>query len=351
MASRIVILRAGRVGLSASFRASRVSPASVIPRSYLIAESRNANPAIFNNQFRYLGTSVSRLSATSQHHQKQTEMTTNESSGNTGNKKPSSRIGKLIQKSKEMVTFYKNGLKQLWSNQKLAKALQVKVQQDGYNLTRSEYQLVHRSKKDMIKLIPFGFIFLILPESIPLFVIFVPGIIPSTCVTESQVIKQREKLDKVRQTMSQNVLLSSQRIPGISVDDFLSPHTFAKVAKTYNADFQLTHIKKDHLSAFCKFLGLQSWGTKSMLENRLQKHMNYLLEDDKLLDKEGVDKLDVKELQQAVEERGMRSLGASKEHLSTALKYWIAMRLGDQPVEDGLLIMSRMFLLNAVYKS
>jgi hypothetical protein len=79
---------------------------------------------------------------------------------------PISRIGKFIQQSKDLIKFYKDGLKLLWANNKQAKALQLKVKNEGYLLNRSEFQLVHRSKKDMLKLIPFGFVFAILPESV-----------------------------------------------------------------------------------------------------------------------------------------------------------------------------------------
>ncbi len=80
--------------------------------------------------------------------------------------KPQSRISKFIQHSKDLIRFYKDGLKLLWSNNKQAKALLQKVKNEGYVLNRSEFQLVHQSKKDMIKLIPFGFVFMILPESV-----------------------------------------------------------------------------------------------------------------------------------------------------------------------------------------
>jgi hypothetical protein len=79
---------------------------------------------------------------------------------------PTSRIGKFIQQSKDLIKFYKDGLKQLWANNKEAKALQLKVANEGYELSRSEFQLIYQSKKDMLKLIPFGFVFMILPESV-----------------------------------------------------------------------------------------------------------------------------------------------------------------------------------------
>lgn len=79
---------------------------------------------------------------------------------------PTSRIGKFIQNSKDLIRFYKDGLKLLWVNNKESKALQLKVKNEGYQLNRCEFQLIHQSKKDMLKLIPFGFVFMVLPESV-----------------------------------------------------------------------------------------------------------------------------------------------------------------------------------------
>ncbi|KAI9276774.1 LETM1-like protein-domain-containing protein [Phascolomyces articulosus] len=202
----------------------------------------------------------------------------------------------------------------------------------------------------MIKLAPFGLIFLVLPESIPFWVIFTPGIIPSTCVTESQVLKQRQKLEDARQRMSSNVIQASHKIGRISPEDFLSLRKFLKIAKGYHYDFDLPQINKENLGAYCRFMGLKGWGTKGMLEKRLNKHLDYLLEDDKLIAKEGVETLNAPALQQAVEERGMRSIDVNEEQLRRSLDYWIAVHLNDQEsIPRGLLVFSRMFLLNANY--
>lgn len=94
------------------------------------------------------------------------EANTETTASTTTSKQPTSRIGKFIQQSKDLIKFYKDGLKQLWANNKEAKALQLKVANEGYELSRSEFQMIHQSKKDMLKLIPFGFVFMILPESV-----------------------------------------------------------------------------------------------------------------------------------------------------------------------------------------
>ncbi|SAM05606.1 hypothetical protein [Absidia glauca] len=264
-------------------------------------------------------------------------------------KAPTSYLGKLYQQSKELVVFYKDGLKLLWSNNKQSKSLLQKVQQEGYVLNRSEYQLIHHNRIDMQKLIPFSLIFLILPESIPFFVVFVPAVVPSTCVKESQVRKQREKRDKLRQTMSANVLKSAENVKGISPEDFLSIPKFAKIAKHYGYDFELNQIDRPHLASYCRFMGLNGYGTRGMLKKRLDKHFEYLKKDDKLLAQEGMESLTLPQLQQAIEERGMRSVDMDQSHLRQGLKYWIASQSIEPPVARGLLVFSRMFLLNAKY--
>ncbi|KAI7868602.1 LETM1-like protein-domain-containing protein [Spinellus fusiger] len=275
-------------------------------------------------------------------------------------KESGSRIVRFIKYSKDLVVFYKDGIKLLWGNRKTAKELKRKVQQEGYVLSRSEFQLIYRSEKDVLKLIPFGVVFCILPESIPLLIMFVPGVVPSTCLKESQIgyfiylfqesEKQREKLDKLRQTMCMNVIKSSEKIQNITPEDFLSVRNFTAISKNYDFDFDLARIDKKHLASYCKFMNLSGWGTQGILKRRLDKHMDYLLEDDKLLAKEGVDTLSDSELKQAAEERGMRSINNNMDNISRGVKYWMALHTMQPPISRGMLVFSRMFLLNANYK-
>ncbi|KAI9272563.1 LETM1-like protein [Sporodiniella umbellata] len=182
----------------------------------------------------------------------------------------------------------------------------------------------------MLKLIPFGLVFCILPES----------------------QKQREKIDKARQKMTMNVLKSAEQVQGISPDDFLSLSKFQRIAKHYGYDFELSRIDRRHLSSYCRFMGLSDYGTQYILKNRLAKHMDYLKKDDELLLKEGLDNLNNQELSHAMEERGMRSLKEPDEQMKRALKYWLATSQANptsQNIPSGLLVFSRMFLLNAKF--
>lgn len=89
-----------------------------------------------------------------------------------------------------------------------------------------------------------------------------------------------------------------------------------------------------------------------MLKKRLHKHMTYIKQDDELLQKDGIDSLTFAELQLANEERGMRSLEVSKEHLEKSLAYWLKLSLSkDTEVPPALMVFSRMFLLHSTFKS
>jgi murein L,D-transpeptidase YcbB/YkuD len=56
--------------------------------------------------------------------------------------KEPSKLVKLYQEAKKLMTFYKDGIKLLWANNKTAKSLKDKVEREGYVLSRDEYQLV-----------------------------------------------------------------------------------------------------------------------------------------------------------------------------------------------------------------
>ncbi|OZJ02619.1 hypothetical protein BZG36_03837 [Bifiguratus adelaidae] len=262
---------------------------------------------------------------------------------------PTNKIAQFWKNAKELARFYKDGTKLLWANHKHAKELREKESQ-GHVLSRSEFQLIHRSNKDFRKLVPFVITFIIVGEWIPLVVMFVPGLIPSTCITNAQLEKLRRKMYEKRNVMSQNVLESSKSIKAISKEDFANVNGMIRISKQFGPDFELQHIDRPHLKAYCKFMGLgHRFATKGMLIRRLQSHLDYLRRDDQLIAKDGVDSLVLPELQSAAEERGMRSVDVSETHLKRSLKYWISLHLRNPPFPQGLLIFSRIFLLNAKY--
>ncbi|KAF9907522.1 hypothetical protein BX616_000393 [Lobosporangium transversale] len=256
----------------------------------------------------------------------------------------------FFRKGKEIVIQCKDGVKLLWVNKKIVKDLKQAQREEGHQLTRREFQLIHKTDADIKRLIPFGLIFVLATEYIPLIIIFAPQLIPSTCITPSQLEGRRKKIHEKRSAMTEKLILLNRR--EINKEALASYNSFLTVAKKYGDAFEYSMIDRAHLASFCRFMGLSGFGPSFMLRKRLDKYMGYIKQDDLLLQKEGIDSLTFSELQLANEERGMRSLGVSKEHLEKSLTYWLKINLNkDVEVPPALMVFSRMFLLHSTFKS
>ncbi|KAF9157961.1 hypothetical protein DFQ26_008120 [Actinomortierella ambigua] len=266
-----------------------------------------------------------------------------------GQEKPQGKFQAMWNKGKAIVIQCKDGVKLLWVNRKIVKELKRQVKDEGYQLSRREYQLIRSTDIDVKRLIPFAAIFVLATEYIPLIILFAPGMIPSTCVTHDQLESRRKKLHEKRCAMTEKLILMNRR--EITKESLASYSSFLGIAKRYGDSFELAQIDRQHLSSFCKFMGLNGWGPRFMLKNRLEKHMAYLAEDDALLQRDQIDSLTFLELQAANEERGMRSLEVSRDHLERSLAYWLSLTQNkEQPIPPGLMVFSRMFLLHASFK-
>ncbi|KAF9959760.1 hypothetical protein BGZ70_008761 [Mortierella alpina] len=266
---------------------------------------------------------------------------------------PTGVVGKAKdywRKGKEIVIQCKDGVKLLWVNKRIVKDLKRAQNEEGHQLTRREFQLIYRTDIDIKRLIPFGLVFCLATEYIPLIIIFAPQLIPSTCVTPAQLEGRRKKIHEKRSVMTEKLIRLNRR--EITKESLANYNSFITIAKKYGEGFDYNMIDREHLASFCKFMGLSGFGPKSMLKKRLDKHMTYLSKDDQLLQKDGIDSLTFAELQLANEERGMRSLEVSKEHLEKSLAYWLKLSLSkDATIPPALMVFSRMFLLHSTFKS
>ena len=112
------------------------------------------------------------------------------------------RVGKAY------ALFYKTGLKAIWTNYKLARALpnqifsrgQAKLHQAVFDglLTRADFQLIRRTRRDISKVPMFALIWLICGEFTPLAVLFFTGAVPPTLWIPKQVHKAREEAEARR---------------------------------------------------------------------------------------------------------------------------------------------------------
>ncbi|KAJ2718665.1 hypothetical protein GGI07_005656 [Coemansia sp. Benny D115] len=250
----------------------------------------------------------------------------------------------FFQKVKGFIAFYKAGLKELLSDSRTAKAIRQRNAQDKEALSRHELQILRRNPGDRLRLVPFGFLVVVIPELIPLTIWLFPGICPSTCVTYSQVVKMAQKQDTKRNTIHQYALERIAR-DGISVEKFASAKSLEKVAMTadHASMFADDKVSVEDVQNVCEFMGV---GKKAGMTG-LRAHWEYVCRDDRLLEREsGVSGLGLTELHRACQERGIPSAGYSEEHLRKALSAWIQLTGSFANASMLAVMWSRMVLFN-----
>ncbi|XP_041133747.1 mitochondrial proton/calcium exchanger protein-like isoform X4 [Polyodon spathula] len=117
-----------------------------------------------------------------------------------------------------------------------------------------------------------------------------------------------------------------------------------RFSKLFEDELTLDNLTRPQLVALCKLLELQSIGTNNFLRFQIIMKLRTIRADDKLISEEGVDSLNVKELQSACRARGMRALGVTEERLREQLKQWLELHLNQQ-IPTSLLLLSRAMYL------
>ncbi|XP_017125168.1 mitochondrial proton/calcium exchanger protein [Drosophila elegans] len=265
----------------------------------------------------------------------------------------------------ELVHYY-HGFRLLFIDVAICSKLLWRVL-NGKGLTRRENKQLQRTTSDLFRLIPFS-VFIIVPFMellLPLFIKFFPGMLPSTFQTSSD---RQEKLRQslgvrlevakfLQQTLDQmpvqhkehsseeakqfEAFFNKIRNPTepVSTDDII------KFAKRFDDEITLDSLSREQLAALCRVLELNTIGTTTLLRFQLRLKLRSLATDDRVIAREGVDSLDLLELQQACKARGMRAYGLTEERLRFQLKEWIDLSLNEQ-VPPTLLLLSRTMLIS-----
>jgi len=123
----------------------------------------------------------------------------------------------------------------------------------------------------------------------------------------------------------------------------VSTSTIMKVAKLFDDHITLDNMKREKLEALCRFMLIGGLGFASdeTLRRNLKTKMSSIFEEDRLIKKEGVNLLNIYEVNTALRERGMRG-DSNLEYARARLAKWISLSQ-DQSVPISLLIMSRAF--------
>uniref|UniRef100_A0A2K5J9M3 Mitochondrial proton/calcium exchanger protein n=1 Tax=Colobus angolensis palliatus TaxID=336983 RepID=A0A2K5J9M3_COLAP len=271
----------------------------------------------------------------------------------------------LGQRVLDELKHYYHGFRLLWIDTKIAARMLWRIL-NGHTLTRRERRQFLRICADLFRLVPF-LVFVVVPFMeflLPVAVKLFPNMLPSTFETQSikeerlkKELRVKLELAKFLQDTIEEMALKNKAAKGSATKDFSvffqkiretgerpSNEEIMRFSKLFEDELTLDNLTRPQLVALCKLLELQSIGTNNFLRFQLTMRLRSIKADDKLIAEEGVDSLNVKELQAACRARGMRALGVTEDRLRGQLKQWLDLHL-HQEIPTSLLILSRAMYL------
>ncbi|XP_032382410.1 mitochondrial proton/calcium exchanger protein isoform X3 [Etheostoma spectabile] len=263
------------------------------------------------------------------------------------------------------VKHYYHGFRLLWIDTTIAGRMLWRVL-NGHPLSRRERRQFLRTCADVFRLLPF-LVFIIVPFMeflLPVALKLFPNMLPSTFETKSKKEERlktelRVKLEmaKFLQDTIEEIALRNKAAQGNVTEEFStffqkirnsgerpSNEQIIKFSKLFEDELTLDNLTRPQLVALCRLLELQSIGTNNFLRFQLIMKLRNIRADDKLIAEEGVESLNVNEVQAACRVRGMRSLGVTEERLREQLAQWLELHLNQQ-IPTSLLLLSRAMFL------
>ncbi|KAL7809136.1 LETM1-like domain-containing protein [Trichoderma aethiopicum] len=267
------------------------------------------------------------------------------------------------QKVKKEAQHYWDGTKLLATEIRISWRLALKMAA-GYELTRRESKQLRRTVQDLGRLVPFS-IFIIVPLGealLPLALKLFPNMLPSTF--EGQKSKEakatllrstrKEVSAFIQQTLKETGLPLSQATAHKeefanffrkvrSTGEAPTEQDVIKVCKIFRDDMTLDNLSRPQLVSMCRYMGLNTFGTDSMLRYQIRHRMRQIKRDDKAIAFEGVDSLTVAELQLACAARGIRTHSVSPAKMRADLQTWLDLRL-KEGIPSTLLVLSNAYM-------
>uniref|UniRef100_A0A671N171 Mitochondrial proton/calcium exchanger protein n=1 Tax=Sinocyclocheilus anshuiensis TaxID=1608454 RepID=A0A671N171_9TELE len=263
------------------------------------------------------------------------------------------------------VKHYYHGFRLLWIDTTITVRMLWRVL-NGHILSRRERRQFLRTCADVFRLLPF-LVFIIVPFMeflLPVALKLFPNMLPSTFETQSKKEERLKKELRVKLEMAkflqdtvEEIALRNKAAKGNVTEEFStffqkirdsgerpSNEQIIRFSKLFEDELTLDNLTRPQLVALCKLLELQSIGTNNFLRFQLIMKLRAIRADDKLIAEEGVDSLNVTELQSACRVRGMRALGVTEERLREQLKQWLELHL-NQHIPTSLLLLSRAMFL------
>ncbi|KAA8532162.1 hypothetical protein F0562_006696 [Nyssa sinensis] len=282
---------------------------------------------------------------------------------------------KLIHWKNEFVStlqHYWLGFKLLWADVRISSRLLLKLT-GGKSLSRRERQQLTRTTADIFRLVPFA-VFIIVPFMeflLPVFLKLFPNMLPSTFqdkMKEQEALKRRlharieyakflqdtvkEMAKEVQNSRSGEIKQTAEDLDEflnrVRRGDGVSNEEILGFAKLFNDELTLDNISRPRLVNMCKYMGISPFGTDAYLRYMLRKRLQWIKNDDKLIQAEGVESLSEAELREDCRERGMLGL-LSVEEMRQQLRDWLDLSL-NHSVPSSLLILSRAFIVSGKLK-
>lgn len=265
----------------------------------------------------------------------------------------------------ELVHYY-HGFRLLFIDINVCRKLLWKIL-NGESLSRREHRLLIRTTSDIFRLVPFS-VFIIVPFMellLPLAIKFFPGMLPSTFQSAGDVDKKIKQNLKVKIEMAKflqktlddmTVQHKDHRSEAAkefseffqrlrtSGDHSATNQEIMKFSKLFEDEITLDSLSRPQLLALCRVLEANTIGTTNFLRFQLRMKLRSLAADDRMIQKEGIDSLNLQELQSACRARGMRAYGMTEERIKFQLQEWINLSLNEK-VPPSLLLLSRVMLM------
>ncbi|XP_022606711.1 mitochondrial proton/calcium exchanger protein isoform X1 [Seriola dumerili] len=271
----------------------------------------------------------------------------------------------LRQRVIDEIKHYYHGFRLLWIDTTIAGRMLWRVL-NGHTLSRRERRQFLRTCADVFRLLPF-LVFIIVPFMeflLPVALKLFPNMLPSTFETQSKKEERLKKELRVKLEMAkflqdtiEEIALRNKVAQGDVTEEFStffqkirdsgerpSNEQIIKFSKLFEDELTLDNLTRPQLVALCRLLELQSIGTNNFLRFQLIMKLRAIRADDKLIAEEGVESLNVNEVQAACRVRGMRSLGVTEERLREQLSQWLELHLNQQ-IPTSLLLLSRAMFL------
>jgi hypothetical protein len=246
--------------------------------------------------------------------------------------------------AKAIFIFFKEGARRVWASSRKAKEYRKRVKEAKKSdpnvtavevLTRAEWQLMRRSRADLLRLIPFVPMAWILGEWLVLLWPIMTRIFPEPCRLPIMIKGMLAKSEKWREERERRLMVDGPRLIRRDIQKGLMPINAGKksVCKMQELD-HMGHYEMMRWSVRLDAHAYVPWDymslvpPKTVLRRALRKKLEYLAQDDALIARDGGwAGLNEIELRRACTERGLMVTDRSEQEMRADLRVWMEMSI------------------------